>query len=161
MKIGVARATLCHTLATPLVNSNNLQVALVRINHFCYRSRLRRFVVNARPSIHIMVLPYGEKKDLLRFLVEGTYLVHEVRHIIYSLRTHAVEKPRSKDGAKVYASLGPSMTTVSEIQKSVLATKKHHLFAYFCLEGTCIYCMHTCTLTRYYSLIFTPKIAYA
>lgn len=90
-----------------------------------------------------MVLPYGQKKDLLRFLVEGTYLVHEVRHIIYSLRTHAVEKPRSKDGAKVYASLGPSMTTVSEIQKSVLATKKHHLFAYFCLQGIILYHIHT------------------
>ena len=134
----------------------------MRINHFCYRSRLRRFVVNARPSIHIMVLPYGEKKDLLRFLVEGTYLVHEVRHIIYSLRTHAVEKPRSKDGVKVYASLGPSMTTVSEIQKSVLVTKKHHLFAFFCLEGIlCIYCIHTCTLTHYCSLILMLKIAHA
>ena len=99
------------------------------------RSRLRRFVVDARPSLHIMVLPYGRKADLLRFLVEGTYLVHEVRHITYSLKAYAVEKPRSKDGLEAYAKLGPSMTTVSEIQKSVLANKKYHLFAYFCLQG--------------------------
>ena len=83
-----------------------------------------------------MVLPYGHKTDLLRFLVEGTYLVYEVRHITYTLKTYAVEKPRSIDGPEVYASLGPSMMTVSEIKKSITATRKHHIFAYFCLEGT-------------------------
>ena len=101
-----------------------------------YRSRLRRFVTDARPSLHIIVLPYGHKTDLLRFLVQGTYLVHEVRHITYSLRAYAVEKPRSTDGPEVYASLGPSMTTVPEIKKSITATRKHHIFAYFCLQGT-------------------------
>ena len=102
---------------------------------FFYSSRLRRFVMDARPSLHIIVLPYGQKSDLLRFLVEGTYLVHEVRHITYSLKTYAVEKPRSKDGPGVYANLGPSMSTVSDIQKSILATRKNHLFAYFCVQG--------------------------
>ena len=83
------------------------------------------------------MLPYGQRKDLLRYLVEGTYLVHEVRQITYSLRTFAVEHPRSEDGSEVYANLGPSITTDSEIKKSVMATRKqNHLFAYFCLQGT-------------------------
>ena len=67
------------------------------------------------------MLPYGQRKDLLRYLVEGTYLVHEVRQITYSLRTYAVEHPRSEDGPEVYANLGPSITTDSEIKKSVMA----------------------------------------
>ena len=76
------------------------------------------------------------KKDLLQYLVEGTYLVHEVRQITYSLKSYAVENPRSEDGP-VYAKLGPSITTDAEIKKSVMATRKqNHLFAYFCLQGT-------------------------
>lgn len=70
----------------------------------------------------------------MRWAVEGHDLNSEVQNIIYTLRAYVVEKPRSHNG-QVYGELGPSFTEVSEI-KHKIATTNHHIFAYFCLQGT-------------------------
>ena len=92
--------------------------------------------MDSKPYPYIILMPYGSKEDLMIWAVEGHDLTSELRNIVYTLRAYAVEKPRSHDG-QVYAELGPSFTEVSEI-KHKIATRKHHIFAYFCLQGTII-----------------------
>ena len=97
--------------------------------------------MDSKPSPYIIVLPYGLKIDMMRWAVDGKYLVNQMQQIIYTLRAYAVENPRLCDGQNVFAELGPSVNQVSEIKKKVASTD-HHIFAYFCLQGTCIYTVH-------------------
>lgn len=97
------------------------------------RTLLSRFVKESRPYLHIILLPYGLKEDVMMWGVEGHHLDSEIRYIVYALRAYAVEKPKSQD-SQVYAELGPSLAEVSEIKQKI-ANRKHHLFAYFCLQG--------------------------
>lgn len=87
-----------------------------------------------KPTPYVIVLPYGFKSDLMSWAVEGRNLVGELRYIMYTLRAYAVENPRLQDGQEVYAEIGPSIHELSEIKKQV-ATRKHHIFAYFCPQG--------------------------
>lgn len=87
------------------------------------------------PYPYIVVLPYGQKTDLIRLPVGGKDLASEVLRITYTLKTYAVESPKLHGDRNTYAELGPSITDVSEIKQTV-AKRKHHIFGYFCLQGT-------------------------
>ena len=89
------------------------------------------------PSPHIVILPYGTKADIMRWaVIDGRYPSAELQHMTYALRAYAVMNPRLPDGHELYPVLGPSVSEVSEI-KQIMATRKHHIFAYFCLRGEC------------------------
>ena len=93
-----------------------------------------RFVRGNDPSPHMIVLPYGNKQDLMGWPVDRHHLSSEVQRIFYTLRAYAVMNPRAREGHEIYPVLGPSFKEVSEI-KQMMAERKHHIFAYFCLKG--------------------------
>ena len=122
------------------MKAHSLHFLVLRWKLDC-RSRLSKLVMDSKASPYIVVLPYGLKVDLMKWAVDGKNLVSQLQQITYTLRAYAVQNPRSYNGQSIYADLGPSINQVFEIKKMV-ASRRQHIFAYFCLQGKCMYPVH-------------------